>query len=460
MKTTASPWTADDARCEARWPLPFLVLTSLFLLPACSTSVAFMPGAGQDIAETVEYAAQPTPVVETNPVSAAVVDNGDAAAGFVTLNRPSPSQPTVRTAVLTRDAADDSHKATIIPLSHNSAIPAQDCDPAVGQQCQPPCFTPAECRVPPELCRECPADRYPDEYLCDGGDRELPVHYFAGDRQGFDTEDTIAEYSDHEGRPHVRASNQVCIYAPRFGSVEVIEGANSEIQIHHAAKTTEFAVVGSLERQDVLHQSVKEDGFVAVRSRRRADGAEAKRNPVHSSGLTRPERNDKVDQGLQAVSVDGLQTIEFLRGPQVQQRLANAAVWSRDLFPKLAAATTQAGEVRTRATAQATIGLDRRSKASEIHIVKLADRDQAEAGDTIRFTIRYINTGDYDLYNVRIVDNLTPRLHLLPDTVETDRAGEFLTEPNGEGSEIVTFVLDEALPAHKSGTIEFSVRVK
>jgi len=44
--------------------------------------------------------------------------------------------------------------------------------------------------------------------------------------------------------------------------------------------------------------------------------------------------------------------------------------------------------------------------------------------------------------------------------VQTDREGDVLTQPNGEGSEILTFIFDDVLPAHKSGTIEFDVTVK
>ena len=306
-----------------------------------------------------------------------------------------------------------------------------------------------------------PADLYPDEYLADGGDRRLPVHYFGDNRQGFDTEDTIAEYSDHHGKSHVRASNRVAVYAPRFGSVRVIEGANSGTRVQTAVKATEFSVVGSLERHDRIQQSTKEDGFVMIGARQRADGAAARRNALHSKATTRPQRSDKVNQSIQAEAISGRQILERQRGAGFHQELANAAIWSRDLYPKLSAATSQATQVRARLTAQATIGIDdERAEKSEIHIVKLADRDTAEAGDIIHFTIRFINTGDYDLHDVRIVDNLTPRLQFVPGSVKTDRAGEVLTEPNGEGSQILTFVLDDALAARESGTIEFDVRVK
>ena len=37
-------------------------------------------------------------------------------------------------------------------------------------------------------------DRYPDEFILDGGDRDYPVHYDAYHRLGLDTEDTVARF--------------------------------------------------------------------------------------------------------------------------------------------------------------------------------------------------------------------------------------------------------------------------
>ena len=445
-----------DANKIFRFPLTAIAVSALSFLSACSTPSAFISASGQFQADAT---AQNSTAADEASLSgdwftfapklesAASVENEAPTAGFVRLDSEASS---IRKAVLTRNSAGEPPAAKIVPLSHQVA--RNDC---------PTCFTPAEVRIDPALGRISPADLYPDEYLADGGDRRLPVHYFAGDRQGFDTEDTVAEYTDHNGKSHVRASNRVAIYSPRFGSVRVIEGADSGTQVHHAVKTTEFAAVGSLERDEGIQQSVKEDGFAAFGSRRRADGTEAKKNSIHSSGTSRLQQNDKIDHGMQAQATDGMAILERQQGAEFHQKLANAAIWSRDLFPKLSGATSQATETKARVTAHATIGIEeKRAEKSEIHIVKLADRETAEAGDIIHFTIRFINTGDYDLHDVRVVDNLTPRLHFISGSAKTNRNGDVLTQPNGEGSEILTFVLDGVLPAHESGAIEFDVRVK
>ena len=60
--------------------------------------------------------------------------------------------------------------------------------------------------APCETCADgcCDEDRYPDEYLCDGGDRDEPVHYDSEGMLGLDTQDTVAEFHDAENRRRVR----------------------------------------------------------------------------------------------------------------------------------------------------------------------------------------------------------------------------------------------------------------
>lgn len=461
VMTSGSKISRCDANRKSQWLLTSLPALTLAVIAGCSSPSAFLatdsPNSSGPATATGDGHSQsgvvPAVVVDASMTTTVTPLSGQTQApGQVRLDSPSSDRLSVRPAVLTRDPAQTSGP-TIIPMSHQVMVPP-DCQDSACQ------FTPAEPRISPAFARMSPADMYPDEYLADGGDRRLPVHYFAGDRQGFDTEDTIAEYSDHDGKLHVRASNRVAVYAPRFGSVRVIEGADAGLQIHHAARTTEFSAVGSMERKDSAHQSVKEDGFVAVESRQRADGAESRDNAILSQGSTRLEQNNKIDQGLQAQSINGMHILERLQGARFQEELANAAIWSRDLFPELSASTSVAGEARTRVTAQAAIGIDQRAEKSEIHIVKLADRETADAGDTIHFTIRFINTGDYDLYNVRIVDNLTPRLQFLAESAKADCEGQFSATPNGEGSDIIAFEMAQPLGPHKSGTIEFDVTVK
>ena len=147
----------------------------------------------------------------------------------------------------------------------------------------------------------------------------------------------------------------------------------------------------------------------------------------------------------------------------LQQQIQNAIAWTRDEYPVLTASTVSASKIKATLKVQQTIGLeDERKTKGQIHVVKLADHDMAQSGDTITFTIRFQNTGDFDVYDVSIVDNLTPRLDYLPGTakIDGDHPGEVVIEDNGEGSKILTFNLDNALKGHDEGEITFEARVR
>ena len=414
----------------------------LLLLPACTSATVFSPHAGR---------VSLSPLAKQSSTPA--VTSGIPPEGRVRLNQPQSENPSVRPGVMTRDPADAVPRNSVVPVSWET--------PDVGSDSGDFPFTPAEPRLDPSLGRMTPADLYPDEYLVDGGDRNHPVHYFGDRRKGLDTEDTVAEYTDHLGRVRVRASSRVAVYAPRFGAVRVVEAADTDIQVSRAIGAKDVSTLGGLHRGDVPEQSVVETELVAMRSRARVDGAESFRVHQTSEHNTRPQLNSKVDQGFEgrAISIPGI--FERNESPELSRHLANAAIWTRDTYPVLSASTSTAGQVRARFAAEASIGIDdERAEKSEIRVIKLADRETADAGDVIHFTIRFFNTGDYDLFNVRIADNLTPRLQYVPDSAQSDRPCDVFAQPNGEGSQLLTFEFEEPLPARKSGTIAFEVLVK
>jgi uncharacterized repeat protein (TIGR01451 family) len=155
--------------------------------------------------------------------------------------------------------------------------------------------------------------------------------------------------------------------------------------------------------------------------------------------------------------------MERHEGFVLQQQIQNAMSWTRDQYPVLTASTTNANQIKATFKVQQTVGLeDERKTKGNIHVVKLADHEMAQSGDTITFTIRFENTGDFDVYDVSIVDNLTPRLEYVSGTAAIDgqHPGEVLVEDNGEGSSILTFNLDQALKGHDRGEITFEARVR
>lgn len=321
-------------------------------------------------------------------------------------------------------------------------------------------------------CPVCPMDcppgvgrfddeRFDDEYLCDGGDRDQPVHYEAGEMVGLDTEDTVAEYDDEEGRRRIRPTNKRCIYAPRFSAIVSVSAALVDVGSERAIESFVSEQGSGLKTRDVTFVHEQRDASQRMETRLRGSTL---RTDASVAVFDRPEI-------LQA----HLQTIAphvnftFLRtGRMIQsesallaQRVQSAVTWTRDQNPVIAATYDVAGEVKSRFAPEELAGAENRAGGKgRLRIVKLADKDTAAVDDVITFTIRYDNVGDRPVTHVVIVDNLTPRLDYVEGSATSDRQGQMIPAENGEGSLILRWELDEPLAPHKGGVVTFQARVR
>ena len=325
------------------------------------------------------------------------------------------------------------------------------------------CPHPADCEFCPNIPRielhEAPEPNH-DEFLCDGGDRGLPVHYHSGRRQGFETEDTVAEFRDHEGVFHVRATNKVCVYSPRFGAVRNVSAVNEDVAVNRLASAIRNR------RGTGLHSPVGPTGHervsppIGIRVRTRASGTE---NNDLLSGLIAAQASNvhtKTQEALQRLTFVQRGEVHRAEEAYLASSIDAAAVWTRDAHPQIEARIESAQETSAIFRPQAYVAVEDEKTKGELRIVKLADRKVAQQGEIITFTIRYDNLGDRELTDVRIVDNLTTRLQFVEGSETSDRLGSFTAENNGEGSRIITFTLDEPLPGHTGGVITFQTRVR
>lgn len=307
------------------------------------------------------------------------------------------------------------------------------------------------------------ADLYPDEYLFDGGDRNAPAGYIDGQRSGFDSEDTVAKYQDHTGSARTSQSNRVAVYAPRFGSVRTVQGLQADIKVDRAAGARDTQSIGNIKTGNAAQESVHGTVLSGLDSRSRVDGMESSTPVMQAKRTDSPEQNRKIDDGREGRHYSSSNSMQRHQGFVLQQQIQNAMGWTRDQYPVLTASTANANAINTTFKVQQTVAVeDERRTKGNIHIVKLADHEMAQSGDTIAFTIRFENTGDFDVYDVSIVDNLTPRLQYVPGTARIDgeHPGEVIIEDNGEGSSVLTFKLDRELKGHDRGEITFEARVR
>lgn len=301
---------------------------------------------------------------------------------------------------------------------------------------------------------------YPDEYLCDGGDRAAPFHYEGRNHGGLETEDTIGEAFDVTGKRQVVPSSKVCIYAPRFGALRTVTGTQLARDSYRAAGAHEGVRVAGIDTRLKLDEQVQRDQLLQFDMRSRASSAEAR---ARESGLQSDVAAQLGQQQLAA-----FQNLTFLsEGMFAQSDLPilaygaqNAGVWTRDQNPVLIGHDLHGHEVEAEFSPAEFMATEDRRTPALLRVVKLADKETARPGDVIQFTIRFDNLGQRELLDIRLIDNLTPRLQYVAGSATCERAGGLDIEPNGEGSSILTFRLDDPLPGQSGGVITFQCRVR
>ncbi len=305
------------------------------------------------------------------------------------------------------------------------------------------------------------ANKYPDEYLLDGGDRVLPIHYDQFHRLGIDTKDTIAEYVDHLGRRRVQPSNRVAIYAPRFSAIRTVSSPEGSTSIEQLVGTVESSRTSGLRNRLAPSFKQRHSAASRIRMRSRGSGLASEFKLAGVDHRLKPEQHVKLLGAFADLTF--LQTGKLLQTERsrLAKTIQAAAVWSRNRSPAIAAHSESLHEVHAWFKPQELIGCeDKHQKTGRLRIVKMADRETASPEEIVTFTIRYDNLGDRELHQIRIVDNLTPRLQYIDDSATSDRPGQLVVEDNGEGSLVLRFELDDSLPGHQGGVLTFQARVQ
>ncbi len=351
-----------------------------------------------------------------------------------------------------------------IQLAANQAPAARTATDRAVERVAAESRTPVNC---PDPYAAGPADdggaspsAYPDEYLFDGGDRDYPITRDLDQFRGLDTEDTIAQFEDEDGKKKIKKTNRVAIYAPRFGSVVTVMGPNSETLVDkvHGHMVAQGGI--NLRNRSIV--SSKDQNLSTIRMETR----------LSPSGMGTEIATDTLNRGQgRAVEVAVMNTHEAHRRMRIEQfgdrlqphqlqGLQFAEIWTRKQNPIIQGhATSSTQSVTVQVQADFT-GLEDKGKRGDLRLHKTADKGAAAIGDIITFTIHYENAGDRELKKVVLIDNLTPRLDYIPEGTSTSRPGKVEAEDNGEGSVILRFVLDEPLPGRTKASITFQARVR
>ncbi|MBS0203055.1 MAG: DUF11 domain-containing protein [Planctomycetes bacterium] len=306
------------------------------------------------------------------------------------------------------------------------------------------------------------AEKFPDEYLCDGGDRAIPLHYDGSSRNGLDTEDTVAEFTDHTGKNRVRPTNRVCIYAPRMATVRTIS------RPHEGTTLDEIARVGHAVGTDQMHTRlgarlhVKNEMSGRVMVRSRASGLESEQYQGDISQIKRLVVHEKLLNVYQDLAFVRFGKIETKDAARLNFGIQASLIWTREESPIIAAKTETAMTGEYEAHTATIVGIDdkKSDQPGDLRVVKLADKQTGKPGEEIEFTIRYDNMGPNTVHHVRIVDNLTPRLAYVEDSATSDRDGRLVVQDNGEGSLVLIWELNNPLPPKTGGVVSFKARIR
>lgn len=322
----------------------------------------------------------------------------------------------------------------------------------------------AGCQLGPSFQPVMPND-YPDprsEYLCDGGDRGKKAGVGVGGALfNVDPMDTIAQYVDAKGRQKISVSNVVCLFAPRFAEVRLLQNVeaydNRVLAVRLESDRGAIAHAGVL--ADSENKQVRSANMVIEEKRasqlRMAQGARDFYEVLVLEGLE--ER-----LGWALLLTETAPRVAIVeQQPVLQSRIVYAKTMTRVQFPQIVAMSQGVGQVVSTWTQFEAVGVEERpAKPSLLRLSKIASRSSAEIGDEVEFTIVYENTGEETLKFVAVVDNLTARLEYIPNSAKSSREAVFTAQANEVGSSELRWELKEPLAGGQSGTVTFKTRVR
>jgi len=298
-----------------------------------------------------------------------------------------------------------------------------------------------------------------NEFLCNGGDQPPRARARVGDQIiGVQVEDTVARYTTVRGETHVTPSNRVCVYAPRFGSVRRVTGADvGEIAVGPRRMLHRDTPIGVDHDEPGLAVTGRD---LPIRNDlvRGPDAMRARDRGVPVENVLQPEMAQDVLALLAGLSImnrgilikDDLPII--LVGDQA------ATIWSVDQEVVVAVAGQVAATVTRDQTARELVVYE--LPGGRLRICKVADRGDALPGEIVTFLLRVDNVGDSPLSDIVLTDSLSARLQYVPDSQKNTVNAAFSTSVNEDNSLRLTWKFPEELKVGEGTTIEFQCKVR
>jgi uncharacterized repeat protein (TIGR01451 family) len=317
-------------------------------------------------------------------------------------------------------------------------------------------------------CVSAPAPARPalprDEYLCDGGDRGVPLSPGRGGHVGgVDPRDAAVGFDiglTATSQPRVLPTNVVCVYAPRYAEVRVSTATYQNIDIQ-AIKTDKLLAKHSESQSSAwAKRLVQNQAAELARARQRASAQRGRlladeesnnRAAVAFSGSTLIARNQQK------------QSAELARSTQKpvlmkeKIRLDGIKTAESTVVSGIAESATEAVKVWG---AHSMNGAEVPPNRPGLAVIKRVNAAEAEPGDTLTYVIIYRNMGNTPIRTVTIVDSLLPRLEYVKGSARGPEGTAFTTAVNRVGSTELHWELPGILAPGAQGQVSFEAIVR
>lgn len=343
----------------------------------------------------------------------------------------------------------------VIPCGREECVGCESCRAARGHRHGAPLPNPG--MDPNFYTPDC--TRMPDEYICDGGDREVNVSVLADwTVRGLDTEDTIAHYDTLQGETIIEESNRVCIYAPRFAAVRTVKGLSGHQQMENPLAARDRLLphqddIDTIVTTSVQHQQpLGKFGLKPVTIYEQRDiGIRLERTQI-VAGLA---QGFMPHEDFRLIKFGVYDSAEKAR---LANMIDNAIAWTSDQSVKVAIDDKLPVEASNNFAAEQLYVYD--FGESRLRIVKTASKQNAKPGEIIDFTLRFDNIGDQTIGNVTVIDSLTTRLEYVEGSVQSSVAADFYTQENEADSLVLRFEVADPVKVGQGGVIRFQARVR
>ncbi len=303
-----------------------------------------------------------------------------------------------------------------------------------------------------------------DEFLCDGGDRGIPVTIGPDGRLGgIEPRDAAVRFDIGLGdrsQPRTLPTNVVCIYAPRFAEVRVTTGSNQAVDVQHLRtdvrlESSKTASIKAESRKLVQNQAAE-----LARVRSRASGFKG-RSYIDEESNNRAAGGyvnvDQVSSNVQKQSAELARNRQKAGMAKEKVRLQGIKTAEAPVVTGIIEGASEA--VRVGGTHQMT-GVETPPNRPGLAVIKRVSVAEAEPGDTVSYVIYYRNMGNTPIRAVAIVDSLLPRLEYLKGTSRGPAGTAFSAAVNRVGSTELRWELPGVLAPGVSGHVSFDVIIR